>query len=160
MTSASLSAAFTNPFDPAAQVRVECHQTLMQSPDIPIVLVCLVVYSSQGCFNAHSLRRWFLFGVRPRPLFLTLPLPFLPSNMSSHHSFFPHLLLSTYLVVSSQTAKYTAFQKHGSVVRSPHISRHVLVLYFQNPWALSDATSTTSTAYWPALTPVSTSLPY
>src|SRR6266478_3230241 len=74
------------------------------------------------------------------PFFLALSLPFLPSNIS--HLSFLFLLLSTCLVVSCQTAKYTAFQdKNGSEVRSPHVSRHarqcrhitptVLVLYFR-----------------------------
>src|SRR6266403_4147414 len=48
-----------------AQVQVECHQTLMQSPDITLISrLNAYVYSSQGCFDAHSLRRWFLFWVR------------------------------------------------------------------------------------------------
>ena len=121
----------------------------MSPPDItPISPLNAYVYSSQGCFDVHTraLRRWFLFWVRRPPFFLpfflALPLPFLPSNIASHLSFL-FLLFSTCLVVSCQTAKYTAFQdKNGSVVRSPHVSRHarqcphitstVLVLYFRS----------------------------
>src|SRR6266446_1856446 len=84
VTSATLSAAFTNAFDPAssapAQVQVECYQMLMQSPDIPIELVCLVVYSSQGCFGAHSFDCGFSSGrvfVRFFSLFLC---PFCVTN--------------------------------------------------------------------------------
>ncbi len=44
---ASLSAAFTNAFDAAssapAQVQVECYQTLMQSLDILLEHVCLLI---------------------------------------------------------------------------------------------------------------------
>src|SRR6266478_1917928 len=79
VTSASRSTTFTNAFDPAssapAQVQVECYQTLMQSPDIPLERVCLLI---PRLLASHSLRRWFLFEVRLRPIFLILPLPFLP----------------------------------------------------------------------------------
>ena len=47
VTSASLSAASTNAFDPAssapAQVLLESYQTLMQSPDVPLEYVCLLI---------------------------------------------------------------------------------------------------------------------
>ncbi len=75
VTSASLSAAFTNSFDPLLrrQVQIKCYQTLIQSSNIPLEHVCL-------CFASHSLRQWFLFGVPPRLFFLsfffTLPCRF------------------------------------------------------------------------------------
>jgi len=47
VTSASLSAAFTNISDPSssapARMQVECYQTLMLSPDIPFEHICLLI---------------------------------------------------------------------------------------------------------------------
>ncbi|SRR6266403_791473 len=79
-TSASLSAAFTSAFDPAssapAQVWVECYQALIQSPNIPLEHVCLLIPMLLSLAlppMVVSLRGAFSY-----QFFFILPLPFLP----------------------------------------------------------------------------------